>query len=115
MFTKTYNLTCRWYGIAKKLPKPDRYTLGNQIFTLLLELLVRITKAEYLQPIQKRVSLVSLSPTLTTLTILIRLSKSIGILEMRHYIVIEEQLNDIGNNIGAWIHSLPEQQSPHPK
>ncbi len=112
VFTKTYALTCRWYGIAKKFPKPDRYTLGNQLFALLLQLLTGITQAEYLHGAKKRTTLEALSPTLDTIKILVRLSRTLGIIEMPQYIAIEEQCNAIGNMLGGWIRSLPHDEPP---
>lgn len=98
--------------MLKEFPKPDRYTLGNEIFSHLIALLVGITKAEYLSAQRKREHLASLSPTLDTLKILVRLASSLGILKEKHTIPIQGELQEIGKMLGGWMRAL--QQNNHP-
>ncbi len=106
MFTRIYDLTCHWYRVARKFPKPDRYTIGNEIFSYLIVLLVGITKAEYLDFQRKRALLNSLSPTLDTIKILVRLANSLDILPDKHSIPIQGELQEIGKMLGGWIRSI---------
>ena len=106
IFTRAYDLTGLWYKTAKGFPKLDRYTIGNQVFGLLMEFLVGITKVEYLTPYQKRERLIALSPSLDSVKILIRLAHSLEIVQEQHYIKFEEELNEIGRMLGGWIRSL---------
>jgi len=87
-----YDLTCLWYKTAKGFPKLDRYTIGKQVFSLVMELLVGITKVEYLTPYQKRERLTMLSPSLDSIKILVRLAHSLDVLPEQQYINIQEEL-----------------------
>ncbi len=91
---------------TKKFPKSDRYTLGQKVFSTLLDILTIVMKAEYLPREKKKFTLLEISPHLDMVKILIRLSYSLQIVTDKDYIRLETEVEEIGKMLGGWIRSL---------
>jgi len=86
----------------------DRYTIGQKVFRLLLELLVAIHEVQFMKHgVEKRAALEKISPTLDTVKILIRLTLTLEIIEEKQYLQMQNDLRKIGQGLGGWINSLP--------
>lgn len=110
LFYKIYDLLCFWYIHTKKIPKFDRYTIGEKIFSILLSLVVQISRAEYMKPCDKLPLLLNLSPELDCLKILMRLTNTLEIINEPLYIKMQTELQEIGKMLGGWINSLEVKQ-----
>lgn len=110
LFTRLYDFLCQWYIHSRKFPKFDRYTIAKKIFSLLLEALVCVMRAEYLSGSRKRTALETVSPLIDSVKILIRLCRNIEIIDERAYLAMETELHEIGKMLGGWIRSLPPSQ-----
>ncbi len=88
------------------MPKLDRYTIGQKVFELLLEIIANIMAAQYQHGARKKQTLVEISPKLNTIKILVRLTHSLDIIPQKQYISLEQELNEIGKMLGGWIKSL---------
>lgn len=93
------------------MAKLDRYTLGQGIFELLVQLLTLTARAQYQTGQTKLTTLRLLIPKLDTSKILVRLSRKLEILDERAYIRYEKELNDIGKMLGGWIRDLENKQA----
>lgn len=113
VFHKTYDLVLRWHILMKKIPKAERYTIGQKTFEYLLEILTLITKAEYFTTTAKIDALTQANHTLAVVKILVRLSHSLDIIQEWTYIELEEHLNQIGTMLGGWIRFLSK-KTYHP-
>ena len=107
LFHHLYDFLCLWHRYSKTFPKSDRHTIGQKVFSELLDLLTAIMKAEYLPKETKKTVLRQAAPALDRVKILIRLCLSCEIIPEWDYATLETQLQDIGKQLGGWIRSLP--------
>ena len=106
IFTKLYEFYKLLYQYLKLFPKRDRYTLGEKIDNLTLNIFELVitagtTSKEYKLPMLKK-SVVSVD----LLKILIRLAKDNQALDNKKYIQLEQQLQEIGRMLGGWKRSV---------
>ena len=106
LFHRLNDFACLWYVHTKRLPKLDRYTIGQKVFELLVEMLVLVMQAQYKYAQEKLPALKNIIPLLDTVKILIRLAYKLQILEEPNYIRYESELNEIGKMLGGWIRHL---------
>ncbi|MBI5794126.1 four helix bundle protein [Candidatus Uhrbacteria bacterium] len=106
VFHRLNDLVCAWYIHTKRLPKLDRYTVGQRTFDLLLEMLVVIVRAQYAGEHTKKALLQTTVPHLDTVKVLIRLTHKLQIINEREYIRYEAACHEIGKMLGGWIRSL---------
>lgn len=98
-----------WYGHTKRFPKFDRYILADKIITILFEILMIISEAEYLSLLSlKRSRLETVRPRLHSLKILIRLTHELQLIKQETYIKSEDELNEVGKMLNGWIRSLTQ-------
>lgn len=98
-----YKLT---YQYSKAFPKSDKYSLGEKIKNLILEVLELLIEAEATKKDWKEPILNKASRKLNLLKILIRLTNEIKILDNKKYLDSEERLQEIGRMIGGWIKAV---------
>jgi len=106
IFHKINDFLCLWYQRSKRLPKLDRYTIGQKVFELLLEIVLLIVHAEYQSGDRKCYTLKTIAPKLDSIKILIRLARQIETIDEKTYIRYESELQTIGRMLGGWIRSL---------
>lgn len=94
VFQKVYDLILYAYPIINKFPKSQKFVLGQQIGNYLLEILISLirinqtkNKAEYLN---------QASVSLDAVRFLIRLSKDLRFISVKHYCVFLEKINEVG-------------------
>lgn len=103
---KTYDLLLYIVPQLAKYPKAQRYLLADRIQTKLMDILEQLIKAYYTRGSMKKSILYELNVQLEQLRYLIRLSKDLKCLDLRRYEFIQSKINEIGQQIGAWIKSL---------
>ncbi|MBI2551058.1 four helix bundle protein [Candidatus Uhrbacteria bacterium] len=99
---------CAWHIRSKKFPKFERYTIGKQIFDLLLASTVCVLKAQRLGQDEKRKLLEEGNMNIDCVKVLVRLTHSLNLLDEQLYAQIETQLQETGGMLGGWIGSIPK-------
>lgn len=96
----------RWYVLAKRFPKQDRFLIGAKVDSLLLESLVSILQASHASRSEKRPLLQQASREIDAIKILLRLGYRIKTLTEKQYIATQRELNEIGKMLGGWLRSV---------
>jgi hypothetical protein len=107
---KTYELYQLFYAYAKYFPKKDRHTLGHRCENLILDILELIFLALTADLGGKLQILKKISAKLNVLRIFIRLLKEIKIFDLKRYIIVQKEINDIGILLGSWIKNLTQKE-----
>ncbi len=106
IFAKIYDFYKLLYQYLKSFPKKDRYSLGQKLDNLTLEMFKLVimtgatTRENKLPLVEKSITSVDL------LKILIRLAKDIQALDNKKYLQLESSLQEIGRMLGGWRKSL---------
>jgi len=100
---QTYKL---WQDFMMDFPKTSRYTLGEKIDSLFLDILELSFTANFLPKNQKLPYVIKSSSKLDLLRFFLQISWEIKSLDNKKYIVLSEKLNEIGGMFGNWIKSL---------
>lgn len=99
---KTYDLI-KWYiPILNRLPRNHRFTLGERIINNLYDLLEGLIQARYAKN-DKLTRLQSLNTKLDILRYQTRLLYDFQLIAAQRYQYINQQLNNIGIDLGGWI------------
>ena len=106
LFHRLNDLTCLWYVHTKRMQKLDRYTLGQKIIELLIEILVLTLQAGFRSSQQKLATLSNISPKLDTVKVLIRLTHKLGCINEADYIRFESILQESGKMLGGWMNDV---------
>ena len=101
-----------WHNIHVILPQINRYTLGNRVDKLFIEIIESISTASFLQKGEKipyvRLAIRKLD-TLKVLLLVLWEAKSI---ENKKYINLSVPLDEIGRMLGGWYNKLVKENSP---
>lgn len=101
-----------WHEIHVILPQTHRYTLGNRIDKLLIEIIENTATASFIPKVEKppyiRLSIRKLD-TVKILLLVLWETKSIS---DKKYITLSAPLNEVGKMLGGWHNQLLKQNSP---
>jgi len=101
-----------WHSYHHILPKTHRYSLGQRIDTLFIEIIEATASAAFLSPTEKlpyvRLA-IRKSDTLKLLLLILWETKS---LDNKKYIALSLKIDEIGKMLGGWSGSLLKQNSP---
>ena len=98
---KTYDLI-QWYvPRLNKLPRDFKFLLGDRIQSGLYGLLESLIRARYCS--EKLLILEGLNAELEVLRYQTRLCRDFDLLDVRRYEHASRLLNEVGENLGAWI------------
>lgn len=106
IFTKLYDFYKNLSQILVLFPKAKRYTLGQRLDNLTLEIFESSIAAGISPPSQKLLHLEKAIVSLDLLKILLRLAKDIQCLDNKKYIQLQESLQEIGRMLGGWKRSI---------
>ena len=106
MAHRIYEFYKLFHGFIKLFPKTEKYSLGQKIENLILEVLELILFAVSSPAKEKFLTLQKASLKIDLLKILIRLVKDIKALDNKKYIRLQEELQEIGKMVGGWLRSL---------
>ena len=101
-----------WHEYYSTLPKVHRYTVGERVDALFVEIIEAISGAEFL-PRDKKLPFVAVAiRKLNTLLLLLMILWETKSLRDKKYIALSTQLDDIGKMLGGWQGQLQKQNSP---
>jgi len=105
--TAAVELTEWSFGHTADFPKGQRFTVGQKIDNLCLNLLEEITRARFSSSSQKRVCLIDeINLILELLRILWRLAESKSWISGRQCLHVNRMIDDVGRMAGAWRNKL---------
>jgi len=91
-----------WYKFYQDLPKIHRYSLGQRIDTLFVEVIESISAASFLSPAEKHPYVrlaIKKADTLRVLLLVLWETKS---LDDKKYIALSVKLDEAGKMLGGW-------------
>ena len=98
-----------WHEYYVTLPKVHRYTIGERVDALFIEIIEAISGAEFL-PRDKKLPFVAVAiRKLNTLLLLLMILWETKSLRDKKYIALSTQLDDIGKMLGGWQGQLQKQ------
>ncbi len=101
IYQKHYDLMVYSFPIISRFPKDQRFVLGQQLETQMLEIGKMIVHANKLK--QKKSKLYEIDIELEKLRFLIRLAKDLGMMSISKYGHHCERLDEIGRLLGGWL------------
>lgn len=108
-FVSLYKL---WYGYRDNFPKKSRYTLGDKMDSVFVEVLELLFVASYQSKEEK---LPTIEKTLRDVDILkafARVAWDLRILDNQKFIVLSAGLQDIGKMLGGWRKGVQSKTPP---
>lgn len=101
LFTKTYDLTGWILDRTQKFPKSTRFTFGQRIDNLALDVLEAVVEACYSK--QSSGILREANRKLSRLRILLRMSTDRKYVSLRQYHFAGEKIDELGRMVGGWL------------
>lgn len=111
VFHKVKDLYILWYGYYKILPKTHRYTLGQKIDNLLIEIIEKIAIASFLKPEEKIPYVQFVVKKIDLLKILLMIIWETNSLDDKQYVSLSEKTYEIGRMSGGWLGQLLSKQN----
>jgi len=108
IFKKAYDLYNEFYGLRNSVPKQDRFTIWQRCENIILEILEYILDASQLAKTEKLPILQKASVKLNLLRVFLRLCKDTKVLDIKKYIRLEQNVDEIGRMLGGWIKSIQD-------
>ena len=108
IFKKTYELYKEFYSLRNFVPRQDRYAIWQKCGNIILGILENILLASQLSKAEKLPALEKSSLKLNFLRVFFRLCKEIKVLDNKKYILLEEDIDEIGRMLGGWIKSTKD-------
>lgn len=99
---KSYEFYRELYIVVKQFPKGDRYALGEKCDLAALELLASLFEAGSVTKTEKRPLLARASVQLNLIRVYLRLAKDIKIVDMKRYLALQTDLEEMGRMLGGW-------------
>lgn len=91
-----------WFNYRDTFPKKSRYTLGDKIDKLFLDILELLNLATYQKLEDKLLTLSKTILKLDALKFFLMISWEVKLLDNQKYIALSEQLQELGRMIGGW-------------
>ena len=101
-----------WYGYYQTLPKTQRYSLGQRIDTLFIEIIEAVATASFLNRGENLPYVRRAIQKLDALKILLMILWETKALDNKKYGALSAPLNEIGKMLGGWNGQLTKQNSP---
>lgn len=102
-----------WSGYHQSLPKTRRYTLGEKIDTLFIDVIESMAAASFLPRGDKLPHIRLAIRKLDTLKVLLMVLWESKALDTKKYIALSEHLQEMGRMLGGWHRGL-ETKAPAP-
>jgi len=109
---KTKSAYLLWYNYYQTIPKTHRYSLGQKIDTIFVEVIEAIIVAGFLPPKEKQPFVLSAIRKLDTMKIFLMMLWETKSLDNKKYIALSLKLNEIGKMLGGWRGQIIKQNSP---
>jgi hypothetical protein len=102
---------CEWYQYYQILPKTHRFSLGQKIDTLFIEIIEALSIATFLSKTEKQPYVrLAIRKTDTAKVLLLILFETKS-LDSKKYISLSLKLEEIGRMLGGWNGQLSKQSS----
>jgi len=101
-----------WIGFYNILPKIHKYSLGQKIDTLFIEIIEAISIASFLSREEKHPWVRLAIRKTDTLKILLMVLWEAKSLDNKKYIALSLKIEEIGRMLGGWSGQLTKQNSP---
>lgn len=98
---KLYDVLLWVTPLVSKFPKDKRYTIGNRMESLLIDILETLVEAAY-SP-KKKELLTKANMDLEKFRFLARLAKDLRFIDLRRFKFLSVQVNEVGSMLGGWI------------
>ncbi len=108
ILSKAYDFYKLFSLYLGSFPKAKKYTLGQKIDSITLEVIELIIVAGYLPREQKLVYLQKVSVKVDLLKLLLRLASETKCLDNNKYQQLTSQLLEIGKMLGGWIKTVKQ-------
>lgn len=92
-----------WHEFLNHFHKQSRYTLGEKIDNLFIEIIELVFTAIHLSKDQKFPYLQKASIKLDILKFFVQMTWEMGILDNKKYVLLSEDLEEIGKMLGGWL------------
>lgn len=106
IFTKFYDFYRHLTVLITAFPKTKRYTLGQRLDQISLDVIELLTSVPYSQ--NKSETLGQISRKVDLLKVLLRLAKDTQALTNKNYVELQAILQEIGKMLGGWIKSTKQ-------
>lgn len=103
---KTYGFLIYIVPLLAKLPRDQKYLVGDRIQTKILDVLDTFVEAYYSPKVQKLPLLKSANIELEQLRYLIRMMHDLKLINHEKYGDISEKIDEIGKMCGGWLKSI---------
>jgi hypothetical protein len=103
-----------WHETMPNLAKASRYTLGEKIDTLFLEVTELVYTASFLPKEEKLPSLQKAIAKTDLLKFFFQIGWEIKSFDAKKYIMFSEQLDEIGRQLGGWARQTAPKEPPAP-
>ncbi len=100
-----------WYQYYNVLPKTHRYSLGEKIDKLFIDVIEAIVTASFLGPLEKLPYIRLAVRKLDTLKIFLMILWETKSLDTKKYITLSEKLDEVGRNLGGWSGKIAKENS----
>ncbi len=101
-----------WHEYHEKLSKTQKYSLGNKIDQIFIEIIEMISSAGFSSKSEKIPYIKVAIRKLDTINILIMVLWETKSIDNNKYMNLSELLIEIGRNLGGWYNQLLKQNSP---
>lgn len=109
---KVKNAYLLWYEYYHTLPKIHRYSLGQRIDILFIEVIESLTTATYLTREEKLPYVRLAIRKVDTLKVLLMILWETNSLDNKKYGALSVKIEEIGRMLGGWHGQLVKQNSP---
>ena len=109
---KTKTVYIIWHKIHTILPQVNRYTLGNRIDKLFIEIIEHVATAAFVSKAEKSPYLKVSIRKLDSLKILLLVLWEVKSIDNEKYINLSLPLDEIGKMLGGWYNQTLKQNSP---
>lgn len=109
---KTKSTYLIWYSYYQILPKNHRYSLGQKIDTLFIEIIEALATANFLAKEEKLPYLRFAVRKIDTLKILLMMLWETKSFDDKKYIALSLKINEVGKMAGGWYGQILKQNSP---
>jgi len=106
LLQKIYDFYRELYLATEKMPKKDKYTLGEKMSKTSLDIMELLIIASSASKEEKMSILARADAKLELLKMLVRLAEEIKSISTKKYLNLQEKLQEIGRMLGGWIRSL---------
>jgi hypothetical protein len=100
-----------WHEYHELIPKSQKYSLGNKIDSIFIEIIEMVASAAFSTKTEKLPYVKLAIRKLDTLKILLMVLWESKGLDNKKYIHLSEHLHEIGKMLGGWLGQLTKQNS----